>query len=127
MTIDREILLDTATPRLGSVSIVSGGRLVFSPDEKDATVKLTANHVRIQDGGKMEIGSDDCRFKGKAEVLLTGEVLEQQGRATNISAHENAKSRNTKYNLHFNKSSTYVLHMERAKRYLSYRRGHSGR
>ena len=30
--------------------------------------------VQIEDGGSLEIGSSDCPFEGRAEILLTGEI-----------------------------------------------------
>ena len=29
---------------------------------------------QIEDGGSLEIGSSDCPFEGRAEILLTGEI-----------------------------------------------------
>ena len=70
MTIDKPILLNTETDRLASVTIVSGGKLIFDP--QTSLSKLTSGNVLIDDGGELWIGSSDCKFDGKAEVLLTG-------------------------------------------------------
>merc|ERR1719188_1140811 len=57
VTITKPILLDTATARLGGVEIRDGGRLVFSPSAAASQpVALTARHVMIGDGGRMDIG-----------------------------------------------------------------------
>ena len=50
--------------------IVAGGRLVFSPLVPEAT--LTTDFVQIEDGGSLEIGSEECPFSGSAEIVLTG-------------------------------------------------------
>ena len=70
MTIDKPILLNTETDRLASVTIVSGGKLIFDPQVNKS--KLTTGSVLIDNGGEVWIGSSDCKFDGKAEVLLTG-------------------------------------------------------
>ena len=70
ITLDFPLLLDLATSRLSGVNIVSGGRLVFSPQV--ALAKLTTDYVKISRGGSLEIGSEDCPFVGKAEIMLTG-------------------------------------------------------
>ena len=70
VTLDFPLLLDIVTPRLSGVHIVSGGRLVFSPHVAQA--KLTTDYVKINRGGSLEIGSEDCPFVGNAEILLTG-------------------------------------------------------
>ena len=67
------LLLDTETARIGGLVLRDGGRLIFSPDA--ALAKLTSDYVLIQDGGSLEIGSDDCRFRGNAEILLTGKLF----------------------------------------------------
>ena len=35
---------------------------------------LLVSLVQIEDGGSLEIGSSDCPFEGRAEILLTGEI-----------------------------------------------------
>merc|ERR550519_568265 len=70
LTLNFPLLLDVETPRYDAVTIVSGGRMVFSPTATLA--KLVTDYVMIEDGGSLEIGSEDCPFEGKAEILLTG-------------------------------------------------------
>ena len=70
MVITKPILLDSVTPRLNSVTIKDGGLLVFDPSADLA--KLTTGSVLIENDGEMWIGSADCKFQGKAEILLTG-------------------------------------------------------
>ena len=74
VTITKPVLLDTATARLGGVEIKDGGRLVFSPTAATGPVALTARHVLIGDGGRMDIGGpeDECRFEAEADITLTG-------------------------------------------------------
>ena len=64
------LILDQETPRLSGLHIVAGGRLVFSPH--GALAKLVTDYVVIDDGGSLEIGSENCPFVGQAEILLTG-------------------------------------------------------
>ena len=70
MEITTEILLDSITARLGSVSIKNGGWLVFDPEVKLA--KIMSDNILVGDGGYFAIGGKDCQFTGNAEVLLTG-------------------------------------------------------
>jgi hypothetical protein len=70
VTLGFPILLDLETPRLVGLTIVSGGRLIFSPTASLA--KLVTDYVRIESGGSLEIGSEDCPFEGQAEIILTG-------------------------------------------------------
>ena len=68
--ITKPILLSSTTERLGGIVIKDGGRLVFNPNATLA--KLTSHYVDIQDEGYMEIGSEDCKFEGNADVSLIG-------------------------------------------------------
>ena len=74
VVIDKPVLLSGETNRLASVTIVQGGKLVFDPTATPKA-KLTSGNVLIEDGGGLWIGSSDCKFQGKAEVLLTGNIL----------------------------------------------------
>ena len=58
------------TDRLASVTIVSGGKLVFDP--RVDLAKITTGNILIENEGELWIGSSDCKFEGKAEVMLTG-------------------------------------------------------
>ena len=73
VTIDSPVLFSGESARLGRVTVVSGGRLVFDP-ASTVLNKLTANSVLIDDEGKLEIGAEDpkCWYKGQAEIMLTG-------------------------------------------------------
>ena len=75
--ITKPILLDTVTDRLGRVEIRDGGKLVFQPNGggEGEMSKLTARQVRVGADGELWIGSDDCRFEGNAEIMLTGKRL----------------------------------------------------
>ena len=70
LTIDFPLLLDTTTVELGGMKIVGDGRLVFDPESSLA--KLITDYVLIEDGGSLEIGSEECPYEGDAEILLTG-------------------------------------------------------
>ena len=69
-SIDKPVLLDMETPPLGTVRIIHGGMIVFSPHHK---VKLTADNIVIMNNGSMLIGTPECTFKGDAEIELTGD------------------------------------------------------
>jgi len=73
VVISQPILLDGVTDRLASVTIVSGGKLVFDPTVDRA--KLISDFVDIGNEGEMHIGSTDCKFDGQAEILLTGSMI----------------------------------------------------
>ena len=75
VVIDKPILLDGESDRLASVTIVNGGKLVFDPNATPKA-KLTSGNVLIDNGGELWIGSSDCKFEGKAEVLLTGNTFD---------------------------------------------------
>ncbi|XP_069121065.1 cell surface hyaluronidase CEMIP2-like [Argopecten irradians] len=63
------ILLDESPDvDLGSITISAGGRLVFAPDS-DLVLRTYYIHI---DGGRMDIGSEDCRYSGKARIQLLG-------------------------------------------------------
>ncbi|XP_021362399.1 transmembrane protein 2-like [Mizuhopecten yessoensis] len=55
---------------LGSVTIVTGGRLVFLPN---SDLTLRTKYIEIK-GGRMDIGSADCLYEGKATIQLLGSV-----------------------------------------------------
>ena len=66
------LLVDSITPRLFSVEVSNGGRIIFNPSPNE-TVKLVTHYIVIEDGGSVEIGSEDCPFDGKmAEIELIG-------------------------------------------------------
>lgn len=70
--ITEPIVLDIETEDLNTVVISGNGSLIFSSDVPLA--KLTSSRITIDDGGSLVIGSDDCRFSGKAEIELTGRM-----------------------------------------------------
>ncbi|XP_060071181.1 cell surface hyaluronidase-like [Ylistrum balloti] len=67
--INDKIALD-ASPGvdLGSVMIVTGGQLVFLPNRD---LILRTKFIGIK-GGRMDIGSEDCLYEGKATIQLLG-------------------------------------------------------
>ena len=70
MNLSFPLLLDRITPRLAGLNIQAGGRLVFDP--RAGQVRLVTQFVRIEAGGALEAGSEECPFTGEAEILLTG-------------------------------------------------------
>ena len=69
------ILLGSITARLGGLVIKNGGRLIFDPEAQLA--KLVTNFVHLQSDGYMEIGSEECKFEGNAEIVLTGKFKQE--------------------------------------------------
>ncbi|XP_069121969.1 cell surface hyaluronidase-like [Argopecten irradians] len=61
------ILLDITPPDLKSITISHGGRLVWKPT---GNVNLTVGFLLIE--GRMDIGSDDCKYGGKTIITITG-------------------------------------------------------
>jgi cell migration-inducing and hyaluronan-binding protein len=62
-------LLDTSPPRLGSITIQSGGKLVVA-DGKD--ISLSVKYILIN--GEMHVGSENCPFSGKLRITLEGKL-----------------------------------------------------
>ncbi|XP_071099719.1 cell surface hyaluronidase CEMIP2-like [Haliotis cracherodii] len=67
LTSGMQVLLDESTPSLGSITVESGATLVWD-DRADIT--LTVSYVLVR--GEFHVGSDDCRFTKKANIVLTG-------------------------------------------------------
>lgn len=55
---------------LGSITIVTGGQLVFAPD---SDLTLRAYYIEIV-GGRLDIGAEDCPYVGKATIQLLGKI-----------------------------------------------------
>ena len=72
VTISTPILLDTAVPELFSITIVDGGRLVFSPDRNH---DLRTHYILIEGGGELHIGAEDCKFEKFATITLLGKTV----------------------------------------------------
>ena len=69
--VTKPILLDTKTPRIELLDIRDGGIVVFSPHIE---TRLTVGIVRLTNNGSLMIGSPKCRFAGRADIVLTGEL-----------------------------------------------------
>ncbi|XP_067656207.1 inactive cell surface hyaluronidase CEMIP2-like [Haliotis asinina] len=67
LTPGMHVLLDESTPSLGSITVESGASLVW--DDK-ADITLTVSYVLVKGG--FHVGSDDCRFTQKGNIVLTG-------------------------------------------------------
>ncbi|ESO83722.1 hypothetical protein LOTGIDRAFT_168965 [Lottia gigantea] len=65
--IDSAILMDESPPKLHSIVIQPGGRLVWSCED-DYTMYV--DFILIH--GRMDIGSEDCKYTRKAKIILTG-------------------------------------------------------
>ncbi|XP_033729839.1 protein DDB_G0287365-like [Pecten maximus] len=69
VTITTPILLDESPGvDLNSITISTGGQLVFAPDS-DLVLRTYYIHI---DGGRMDIGSETCRYTGDAKIQLLG-------------------------------------------------------
>ncbi|GFR81226.1 transmembrane protein 2, partial [Elysia marginata] len=68
--IDKCVLLDTDTANLGGITIQPTGSLVFEPGTGNK-LKLRTKYIRVE--GLLQIGSEQCRYEGKAVIELTGE------------------------------------------------------
>ncbi|XP_033729843.1 protein DDB_G0287365-like [Pecten maximus] len=67
--IDTKIALDSSPGvDLSSVTIVTGGQLVFLPN---SDLTLRTKYIDIK-GGRMDIGSEDCLYEGQATIQLLG-------------------------------------------------------
>ena len=66
----RTVVLDTETSRLASLTLLDGGKLIFSPDNQ---IILSSDYILIDNEGIMEIGTPDCPYAGQAEIVLTGD------------------------------------------------------
>ena len=81
---ENQLLLSGETARLKSLTIKNGARLIFDPDS--AKVKLTSDHILVQDEGHFEVGGPNCPFEGQeAEILLTGERLGDGGQSGEVA------------------------------------------
>ncbi|KAK3763654.1 hypothetical protein RRG08_056596 [Elysia crispata] len=67
--IDKCILLDTTTANLGGITIQPTGSLVFEPGIGNQ-LKVRTKYIRVE--GLLRIGSEQCRYEGKATIELTG-------------------------------------------------------
>ena len=54
------------------MEISSTYRLVFDPRVSGDGAVLLSSGILIDGGGELIIGSEDCKFDGIAEILLTG-------------------------------------------------------
>ena len=55
----RTVVLDTETSRLASLTLLAGGKLIFSPDNQ---IILSSDYILIDNEGIMEIGTPDCPY-----------------------------------------------------------------
>ncbi|XP_052812651.1 cell surface hyaluronidase-like [Mya arenaria] len=61
------VIIDSSTPDFHNVTILSTGSLTFDPE---VDLKFRAANIMVD--GRFEIGNDDCPYKGKLEITLTG-------------------------------------------------------
>ena len=69
LLITKGILLNVDTPALRDIILVDGGKIVFTPYKES---RLSADNIKIKQNGSLLIGNADCRFNGRAEIVLTG-------------------------------------------------------
>ena len=73
--ITQPILLDISPPvEFGGIKIKKGGKLTFK-NNVEGGLKLVTDHIDIEDGGEMWIGTDECKYQGNVEIVLTGSTL----------------------------------------------------
>jgi cell migration-inducing and hyaluronan-binding protein len=63
----QSVLLDVSPPALKSISI--SGELIFN----DANINLSVGGIRIEQGGKLLMGSSSCRISSKIVITFTGD------------------------------------------------------
>ena len=67
VTITKKILLDESPPPLGSITIETGGALIWADEDN---ITLTVSYILVP--GRFQIGSESCKFSKKARIILTG-------------------------------------------------------
>ncbi|XP_060071182.1 cell surface hyaluronidase-like [Ylistrum balloti] len=73
VTISTGILYDTSsTDEYAGIVIENGAKLVFKPNVVGGLL-LKTNYILIKAGGRMDVGSKDCRYSGKLTIQLLGE------------------------------------------------------
>lgn len=68
------ILLDTSIDEqtgIESITVSGEGVLVWDPK---SDIHLRLRYLLIKDGGRVDIGSDDCRYERKTSITLYGEI-----------------------------------------------------
>ncbi|KAL5012312.1 hypothetical protein ScPMuIL_010863 [Solemya velum] len=65
--VTNDVLLLESPPILKSITIESGARLVIYPGD----IKIVTDFIHIK--GRLDAGSEDCRFTGQLNITLTGE------------------------------------------------------
>lgn len=63
------ILLDVSTPRLNSLDITNGAKLVW---DDQVGIELVSSWVHVGNGASFILGSEACRFTKKATITLIG-------------------------------------------------------
>ncbi|ESO97675.1 hypothetical protein LOTGIDRAFT_228278 [Lottia gigantea] len=63
----KKVLLDISPPALKSITVETGGVLVWGNVDG---IKLVVDHILVK--GEFHIGAEQCRFTNKAHILLTG-------------------------------------------------------
>ncbi|XP_069122385.1 cell surface hyaluronidase CEMIP2-like [Argopecten irradians] len=70
--INSKVLLNTSLSyEFDGIEIEDGGVLVFAPNIAGGIV-LKTHYIRVKDGGRMDIGSSDCRYQGSLNIQLLG-------------------------------------------------------
>ncbi|KAL5008059.1 hypothetical protein ScPMuIL_013640 [Solemya velum] len=69
LVIERKILLNFPEVSVRSITVQNGGHLVWDPDVK---THLRTRYILIRDGGRVDIGSEECPYDGEATITLIG-------------------------------------------------------
>ncbi|XP_021362406.1 transmembrane protein 2-like [Mizuhopecten yessoensis] len=72
VTINTGVLYDesSADEYIG-IYVVDGGTLVFKPDVTDDLI-LKTHFIVVKNGGRVDVGSEECRYTGKLTIQLIG-------------------------------------------------------
>ncbi|XP_021362398.1 transmembrane protein 2-like isoform X2 [Mizuhopecten yessoensis] len=71
--IDKGILYDvSSTDEFIGIEVAGGGKLVFKPNVANG-LNLKTHYIIIKNGGRMDVGSEQCRYTGKLTIQLLGE------------------------------------------------------
>ena len=71
--IDGESILLDRNVTVKRVVIENGGRLIFK-DSGDQLIRLRAKNILIRNSGELWIGSRSCRYQGRADIAIYGDV-----------------------------------------------------
>jgi hypothetical protein len=62
VTVTQPLLLDISTPVLGTITVESGGSIVFDPSSTEAVLQLKARQIIVNAGGSVLAGCEEAPF-----------------------------------------------------------------